>query len=353
LGAASNDPVAVAHALEAYFQHPGRFHYSLNLNLPRNVELDPLEDFVTGHRTGHCQYFASALVLMLRSQGLPARMVVGYRGSDFNQLGKFYQVRQRNAHAWVELHLKKSQVPDHELIGGIVGEGGAWLRLDPTPAADRDNEPASRDWAGTARDWLDYVDTVWTDYVIGLNQQRQQEALYGAWEASPEQAESWTSISAWENELRMVAGWFGIIIGDKDQAGWNVAFDWRAAVSAMVLCGLLIGVVRGVRYLWQRYDWPSLWLWRKASVSRSTVPFYARLEEMLARRGRSRRLAETPREYVEHAVRELGFVPSDGLRRLVVAFYAVRYGGATLDSAELQAIEQALSELDRATADAR
>ena len=77
-----------------------------------NHDLDPIEDFVANHRTGHCEYFASALVLMLRSQGIPARMIIGYKGGEFNSLGHYYVVQQRHAHAWVEAWMPPGEVPD-------------------------------------------------------------------------------------------------------------------------------------------------------------------------------------------------------------------------------------------------
>jgi protein-glutamine gamma-glutamyltransferase len=89
-------------ALERHFHTLDRYRYSLNLEFARDERLDPIEDFVVNHRTGHCEYFASALTLMLRSQGIPARLVVGYRGGDFNSLGRYYVVQQKHAHAWVE-----------------------------------------------------------------------------------------------------------------------------------------------------------------------------------------------------------------------------------------------------------
>jgi hypothetical protein len=311
----------------------------------RNPALDPIEDFVVNHRTGHCQYFASALIMMLRSQGIPARMVVGFRGSEYNDLGNFYQVRQRHAHAWVEVYLEKDEVPEGEPTGGAVGQAGAWLRLEPTPGGD-DLTSDPHSVLGTARDWLDYFDTIWTDYVVGLTQQRQQQAVYDAFKPADDSL-PWMQHDAWRDSLRNIAAWFGIHIGGKDRRG--IAFDWRAAVTAMVLCALAVALSRFVRWLWARIDWSPLTFWRTVRKHRSAVEFYNRLEDLLARRGRTRRPAETPLEYVEHAVRELGLVQGDVLRRTVTAFYRVRFGGATLDNLEMQAIEHALVELERAS----
>lgn len=338
----TNEPILIARALEDHFHTPGLYTYTLNFNFARNHELDPIEDFVANHHRGHCQYFASALVLMLRSRGIPARMVVGYRGTEYNEIGDFYQIRQRNAHAWVEMHLTKEQVPDYETTGGEIGTAGAWMRLDPTPSSEATDRVLARDWIGTARDWLDYVDTVWSDYVVGLNDQRQQAAMYGRYST---QSDPFTDAEAWREKMRTLASWFGIHI--EQGKNWRVAFDWRAGLTAMILCGLGLVFSRLVKWVWPRIDWSPLAFWRVRQGRRSPVPFYARLEDLLARLGRSRRPAETPLEFVEHAIRELALAQGDSLSKAVDAFYRVRFGGATLDNSEIDAIEHALAELER------
>jgi hypothetical protein len=77
-----------------------------------------LEGFIAHGRKGHCEYFATAAALFLRAQGIPTRVVLGYRGGTFNTISKTLEVRERNAHAWVE----------------IYGGKGRWFRYDPTPA---------------------------------------------------------------------------------------------------------------------------------------------------------------------------------------------------------------------------
>jgi hypothetical protein len=92
------------------------FTYSLK-GLP--VSKNPLEDFLFETKSGNCEFFASALAVMLRLNGIPARLVGGYRGGYYNDVGQYYLVPQKNAHAWVEAYVKPK----------------GWVRLDPTPAA--------------------------------------------------------------------------------------------------------------------------------------------------------------------------------------------------------------------------
>lgn len=99
--------------LFAFIQR-GNYEYSLE-NL--SVSDDPLADFLFSNKRGNCEYFASALAVMLRMAKIPARLVGGYKGGSYNNTGKYYLVTQRNAHVWVEANL----------------HGSGWLRLDPTP----------------------------------------------------------------------------------------------------------------------------------------------------------------------------------------------------------------------------
>ncbi len=93
----------------------GNYKYSLQ-NLP--ITKTPLEDFLFKHKYGNCEYFASAMTVMLRIANIPSRLVGGYRGGYYNEVGKYYLVPQKNAHVWVEAYMDKN-----------------WIRLDPTPAS--------------------------------------------------------------------------------------------------------------------------------------------------------------------------------------------------------------------------
>jgi len=99
----------------------GEYQYSLK-NLP--VSDDPREDFLFRNKYGNCEYFASAMAVMLRIAGIPSRLVGGYKGGYYNNAGEYYVVPQKNAHVWVEAYLEK----------GAYRDNSGWLRMDPTPA---------------------------------------------------------------------------------------------------------------------------------------------------------------------------------------------------------------------------
>jgi protein-glutamine gamma-glutamyltransferase len=143
--------------------------YSYTLNFGGRSADNPIEDFLFRYRSGQCEYFASAMVLMLRSQGVPARLVTGFLGGEPNPFEGYYVVRNSNAHAWVEAYLP--------------GEG--WGVFDPTP-------PAGRPVVGEegalllARQAWDFLLFRWDRYVLtyGLyDQLRVFGSLRGLWDS--------------------------------------------------------------------------------------------------------------------------------------------------------------------------
>jgi hypothetical protein len=100
---------------------------------------DPLLDFLFDDRRGHCEYFASATALLARSVGIPARVVIGYRVAEQNQLGSYWVVREKNAHAWAEVYLPSK----------------GFITVDATPADPlAQNAPHTSSWTGALADLL-------------------------------------------------------------------------------------------------------------------------------------------------------------------------------------------------------
>jgi transglutaminase-like putative cysteine protease len=122
----------VARAFEEYLSNDAGLTYTTNLRRV-NRDVDPIEDFLLYSRSGHCERFASALVLMLRSQGIPAAAVLGFKGCEHVGNGR-YEIRQEHAHVWVEALISR---PDGQ--GGRVWH---WLSLDPSPR-DEAADPAA------------------------------------------------------------------------------------------------------------------------------------------------------------------------------------------------------------------
>lgn len=335
------------------------YRYSLRpADVERDQYLDPIEDFVANHRSGHCEYFASALVMMLRSQGIPARLVLGYKGGEYNALGDYWLVRQLHAHAWVEAYLEPEDVPAGALAEGESMEGGAWLRLDPTPAADLPAATArSAGLIGLVSDVFDYAQLLWTDYVVGLNSETQKRALFPPVETDPSTSlADVLSLDRWQKFFVDLARSVGLDLRQWPEGQW---FSWRAGVAAMILSLAFVGMFRAGGWIFRRL---MRGRGRRQTSARfpsiPTVPFYQRLLAILARRGMERRPEQTQREFAAQVAAWLAPLPAppDAAAdqpalamlpvRIVEDFYRVRFGQTTLDKSETDQIEQALTKLE-------
>lgn len=159
---------ASARRLCRFFAESGQYEYTLDLERS-DLSLDPVVDFLKNTRRGHCERFASGLALTLRSVGIPARLVKGFRGCDANEEGK-YVIRNHHAHSWVE-----ALVPRYEMGGAQQRVSWDWLLLDPTPAAASVTEvKAPEGWLGAVGGWISQQQplvaefrTWWTDTGFG------------------------------------------------------------------------------------------------------------------------------------------------------------------------------------------
>ncbi len=183
---AANDWELVQQGL-AFFSRE-QFYYTL---LPPRLGLNPTDEFLFETRQGFCEHYASAFALLMRIGGIPARVVLGYLGGEFNALGGYLMVWQSDAHAWVEV---------------LIAERG-WVRIDPTAAIDPtriDHGSASQllnagqsarfhldhtnvfaQWARQIRVLADTVNAAWQNWVLDFSAQDQLMLLeqigFGAW----------------------------------------------------------------------------------------------------------------------------------------------------------------------------
>jgi len=352
-----DDRILVAHTLEQFFRYSSEYQYSTELT--RSPEqVDPIEHFVSATKTGHCEYFASALAMMLRSQDIPARLVVGYMGGDLNEVGNYYQVRQNNTHAWVEAYLRPADLRDGQLYDYECQDMGAWLRLDPTPALDTDSATVfGVTWIARINHVRDYFQMLWDDYVLGLDPSRQREAIY-----QPLLARLSNSIRNMllSTEWREVfANSFSQRIGlgswENFRARW---LHWRAIP-------FVVGVGLAVRFVHRMLRSPLTWAWtkatgrirrwraRRAQMRRWRVEFYHRLERILARRGIHRDRCMTQLEFARLATRELQPLADntelgDTTQHITDTFNRVRFGGQTLNDLEVRELDESLARLEAA-----
>lgn len=139
-----------ARAIESHLRHD----FGYTLDLPARQVRDPLANFLFVRKKGHCEYFASAMAVMLRTLGIPSRVVTGFQSGVFNPMTGWQVVRASDAHAWVEAWL----------------DDAGWTVFDPTPAA---TEAASQGLFSRIGLLYDAADQFWQDWVLRYDLERQ------------------------------------------------------------------------------------------------------------------------------------------------------------------------------------
>jgi transglutaminase-like putative cysteine protease len=340
-----SDRLGRARCLERKLALSGTFKYSLE-SQNRDPAQDPIEDFLTNHRAGHCEYFATALTLMLRSQRIPARMVVGYCTDEWNEIGQCFQVRQLHAHTWVECYLRPGQIPPELAHAEDVwhwSRYGGWLQLDPTPEARAETKKSWLSPIGKTFQWFDYA---WSYYVVELNYERQRNAIFRPI------ARAFAFLYKSITDARTWRDLYNRISDALRRSGLPGAVAWgllaAAGLSSAALLAFLTWLAwRMARKLWRRLCGRP----PKGRESRQIeVEFYRRLEALLAARGLVRSAAQTQREFARSAGSSLAAACGQaGLALLPVrvaeAFYRVRFGRLPLDNDQQAAVEQALARI--------
>ncbi len=128
-------------------------HFGYTLQLSRTPPRDPLAEFLFVRKAGHCEYFASSMAVMLRTLAIPARVVNGFRMSEFNDLTSQYVVRDSDAHSWVEAYF----------------QGYGWVSFDPTPAGPA---PAQTGFSRMLL-YVDAMESFWREWVVNYDASHQ------------------------------------------------------------------------------------------------------------------------------------------------------------------------------------
>ena len=335
--------------MESYFLDPARFSYTLDFReIERNDDVDPIEDFFQNHRSGHCELFASALTLMLRQQDIPARLVVGFYGAEFNNLTGNYLVRGKHAHAWVEAYLRPEDCTAEMFDSGQAGPGGAWLILDPTPIAEMSLD------GSVGEEAMDLARTVWDDYVLGMEAQSSENSQVLSLPMFAFLND--LDIEKWDSRLRAAAG-----------ATRHPMFKYIAAAFVILLffafwararfransnrksrrAGVLRRFVAGAISLIS----PGLGKWVMEGATRGNpTGFYLKMQDILLRHDLERASSQTHREFAKEVSTKFETHPSAELIRSTVqevteVFNEVRFGEQKLDSGLSEQIDISLNEL--------
>jgi protein-glutamine gamma-glutamyltransferase len=134
--------------------------YTYDLHSPSSGTPEPVDHFLFESHRGHCEFFSTAMALMLRTLGIPSRNVTGFVGGTWNRFGRYYAVREGDAHSWVEAYLDDPVRP-------------TWRTFDPTPPGGAQPlEPPGGAYY-YVRDFIEALSQRWDTYVVGYDLRRQ------------------------------------------------------------------------------------------------------------------------------------------------------------------------------------
>jgi len=304
-------PFDKAVRIESYL----RTSYGYTLNLTAKPGQDPLAHFLFEARAGHCEYFASAMAIMLRTLDIPSREVNGFLPGEYNDLGGDYIVRASDAHSWVEVYFP----------------GNGWYVFDPTPSSG-ESEGGFLNRLGLYVDWMQMT---WGEWVIGYDFAHQIVLAQNLQSGS----------KTWGESAR---AWFE----HKEQDGMRWLKSWQLRLGSL---GYLFPAVLVLLLVALRYNVPAeafrrvrLFLRIRASRSERSDPqlasrLYGELLRVLARRGWLRPEAQTPMEFAA-AVSGPQLAPA--VQEFTQLYVHARFGGAPCDASRLgQLLDQVRSDL--------
>jgi transglutaminase-like putative cysteine protease len=286
VAAGSADPYEAATRLTRFLSRS--YRYSLSKTETAQA---PLDEFLFRTRAGNCEYFSAALAVMLRTLGIPARVVGGFQRGDWNPYGRYFMVRLSDAHAWVEAHF----------------DGLGWVTLDPSPRSDESSDLGVRAFSL----YLDAARMRWYRYVVNWGLQDQRLVV--------------STVQRQAHDFRLSFAWPGAWRAKS----WLTASGVALAVAAIAWIG---------------------WRLRRAGGSGGPVPrmprFYERALRHLARRGLAPESAETARQF---SARAGVAMPqwAEPFGRITRLYERARFGMTSLTDAELRVVDESLAQIER------
>ena len=288
-----------AAAIERYL----RENFAYTLQLPAQTPEDPIADFLFVRKRGHCEYFASAMAVMLRTLGIPSRLVNGFRNGEYNDLTGSYIVRAKNAHTWVEVF-----VP-------AVG----WTSFDPTPA---DVAPTVTSWS-RFRLYLDAAQEFWREWVINYDFGHQRTLTI-------------TTIAKAQHTAFDLRRWIRLkylsLLRRARQANEHFTRGPRAWLAALI--ALAIVVVGLWNLSWMVRTLRSRLIARRPSRAPQVAAsiWYGKMLKRVARKGYMKKPTQTPAEFVK-AIPEV--ILRERVGKFTDRYERARFGDSAPDAEQL------------------
>jgi hypothetical protein len=293
-------PIDKAIAVESYL----RTRYSYTLNLTGKPGSDAIAHFLFETRAGHCEYFASAMAIMLRTIGIPTREVNGFLPGEYNDLGEDYIVRASDAHSWVEVYFP----------------GTGWLTFDPTPPGTE----AQGGLFARLGQYIDWFELSWNEWIINYDFVHQIQLAQNLQHSTRNWADAGRRWFARQEDRgrRWMKSWAG-----------GLRLLMVAAVLlffVVVRFDLVVGLARRLQLNWQL---------RTPGAPRSNPQLASRLYEellfLLEKRGIAREDSQTPLEFAA-ALPKPQLAPA--VQEFTLHYSRARFGSTACDTSRLRAL---------------
>jgi hypothetical protein len=290
--ASSKNSYDKAAAIETYLLT----HFGYTLQLSRTPPRDPLAEFLFTRQQGHCEYFASSMAVMLRTLGIPARVVNGFRMNEFNDLTSQYVVRDSDAHSWVEAYFP----------------GYGWVSFDPTPSGP---DQAHTGWSRMLL-YVDAMESFWREWVINYDSSHQVALGQGTVRSSRQ----------WFLRLRNreTRQYQGLLAAIRRAQSFLAALPARWSVAGGLATFLLL-LLANARRIWRAFRRQLLASHPEKSPRLAAEIWYERMIQILARSGWRKPPSQTPGEFV-------GGIDDEAVREQVARFTQhyewARFGGS-------------------------
>jgi hypothetical protein len=279
-----------------------------------------LADFLFNVREGHCEYFATAMAIMLRTQGIATRVVNGFHGGEYNDAAGLTVVRQRHAHAWVEVYFPGKDV---------------WVTFDPTPAAGQPGNRAPGGVAATLGKYVEALEALWIQYFVAFDDQEQRSMGRSVRREFLTYQERVASYLGKAGDA--ASSWLADVRGDKGVQARATAVGYTAAAAlgaGMIIWLLILGVRKlAASSIFHRS-------WRRLRRSPSIVEFYDRMIRLMESRGFRRAKHQTPLEFAVAT-------GNDDALALTLLYQKVRFGGHQASPNEVAEIEKLLHRISQ------
>jgi hypothetical protein len=251
-----------------------------SLDPKRDERFGPVEDFLLYSQEGYCEHFATAAALLLRVAGIHTRLVGGFLQGEWNSLGRYFMVRQRDAHTWIEVYLP----------------GSGWTTFDPTPAGEI---KAFLPFVSSLNRYYDFLKLKWNRYIIRYSRYDQLRFF-----------------------LSMRRQIMGLRLFPQSPSTQGIRNKiplppYLLAGLAIFACLLLIfwGFKKRRRLIGSPY---------KGKIP-SEIAFYLKMLNILDKKKIVKRASETPAEFA-HRINSVGSPLSPWIERITSLYYKVRFG---------------------------